>query len=274
MRCIWCHNPETYIKGEQIRFFAAKCIGCGYCYAACPTGALTLENGVRLYDEEKCIKCFKCVRECFPGALKISGEDISVGEALKSVMQDKPYYDNSGGGVTITGGEPFMQKEFLNDLVDALKDNDIHVGIETNMSYPWEIMRPVLEKVDLVMLDIKLMDNEKHIKYTGVANTSVLANIAKLDKLGIPFIVRTPLIHGINSSKDNIAATARFLLAFGNLAYYELLPYNPLAEAKFEQLGKRYELPDVKRMSKKELSDIKASVTNSVGDIDLIVREG
>jgi pyruvate formate lyase activating enzyme len=189
-------------------------------------------------------------------------------------MQDKPYYDNSGGGVTITGGEPFMQKEFLNDLVDALKDSDIHVGIETNMSYPWELMRPVLEKIDLVMLDIKLMDNKKHIEYTGVANTNVLANITKLDELGIPFIVRTPLIPGINSSKENIAATARFLSTFDNLAYYELLPYNPLAAAKFEQLGKRYELPGVKRMSSKELSDLKAAVTDAVGNVHLIVREG
>ena len=274
MRCIWCHNPETFVSDEQIRFIETKCINCGHCYKVCPTGALKYEDGIRTYDESICIKCYACIDACYPGALVISGKDMSVRDVIAQVMQDKPYYDNSGGGITITGGEPFMQRDFLMELVDACKANDLHVGIETNMSYEWAVMEPILKKIDLVMLDIKHMDDTIHKKYTGVTNRNVLENIRKLDKLGKPFIVRTPLIPNINDSKENLIAIAEFLSGFDNLQYYELLNYNPLAQSKFEQLSKPYLLSNAKHMPKKELSILKQNIEDAVPSIDLRVQEG
>lgn len=274
MRCIWCHNPETFLLDEQLRFIMAKCIGCGECYKACSTGALLLIDGKRVYDAQKCIKCYRCVEVCYPGAIVITGKDMSIDGVVEQVMQDKPYYDNSDGGVTISGGEPFMQIDFLTELVDELKVNDLHVGIETNLSYEWNVIEPILKKVDLVMADIKHMDDEMHIKYTGASNRIALDNISNLDRLGKPFIIRTPLIPSINCSHDNIIETAKFLSRFKNLQLYELLNYNPLAKVKFEQLEKEYSLSDAKPLPTKELSMLKQAVKDAAPSINLHVQEG
>lgn len=274
MLCIWCHNPETYTQNTQLRFIATKCIGCNECYKACKIKALTLTNGNRNYNETLCTHCGACVEACYPEAWITVGKQMSTQEILDEVLQDILYYNNSNGGVTISGGEPFSQPEFLAELVNDLKAKDIHVGIETNLSYPWHILEPVLNLVDLVMLDIKTMDDEAHKSLTGISNKQVLSNLKKLDSMGKPYIVRTPLVPDANYSKQAIIAIAEFLNSMSNIMYYELLNYNPLAQVKFNEIGKTYELSGIKPLNKSEMQDLENTILTRVPELQIRCQIG
>jgi glycyl-radical enzyme activating protein len=260
MRCIWCHNPETFTKKVQLRFIAAKCIGCNECYKACKTGALTSIDGNRKYNESDCTHCGDCEDACYPEAWISVGKEMSVQEVLDEVLQDVPYYNNSNGGVTISGGEPFSQPEFLIELVKALKAKGVHVGIETNLSYPWSTIEPIFNLVDLVMLDIKTLNDDSHKSLTGISNKQVLDNLRKLDATRKPYIVRTPLIPGANYSPQDIFDIAELLSSMSNMMYYELLNYNPLAQAKFTEMGKKYELSSAKPLTISEMKNLESTI--------------
>ena len=202
LRCAWCHNPETIFPGEEILFSPDKCIGCGQC-----------EKG------------------CFSGAKVRSGKTISVDEAFSIILEDRPYYGPEGG-VTISGGEPAMQPDFVCELLTICRQNGIGTAVETNLSFPTDTVRRICSLCDLVMCDLKAMDSGLHRRYTGAGNEQILKNLKEIGDMGVPMLVRTPVIHDVNDMESEIDAIASFLSGIPSLQCYELLTYHPLGLSK------------------------------------------
>lgn len=255
--CKWCHNPETINGRNQLMFYKNQCIGCGRCFSVCPQSVHRVEEGKHIIDFKKCVACGKCVESCYAEALRFPSREVTVEEVEKEVVQDMVYYDLSGGGVTLSGGEVFCQIGFAEAIVDLCKKNGIAVAVETNLHHNFAVIEPVLKKLDLVMCDLKIWDNEKHKTYTGVSSQLIKENIEKLDKLGIPMIVRTPLIPGATDDDENLISIAEFVKGLKNVQYYELLNFNPLGGSKYEALHFDYEYADVKPFSQERLDEIK-----------------
>ena len=239
LHCAWCHNPETIRKKNELMVYPANCIGCGHCVPVCPSGARSIAAGVLQFDRTRCTACGACAAVCFPGALKMAGRSVSVAEVMGEILQDRAYYADSGGGVTLSGGELFCQAEFADALIDACREEKIPVAVETNLNWQFESVRPILEKLDLIMFDVKIFDSVEHKRWTGVENAELLDNARRLDTLDRPLIARTPLIPGATDSAENIRAIAGFLRNFRNLRCYELLNFNPLGESKYRALEEK-----------------------------------
>ena len=192
-----------------------------------------------MYRPERCVRCGMCAEICFAGAMVTSGQLMSVDEVMAEILQDKAYYCSSGGGVTLSGGEVCCQAAFAEELTDACHEERIPVGIETNLSLPWEKIKNLIGKVDLVMCDLKIADSDEHKKWTGAGCELIKHNLLRLGSLGKPYIVRTPMIPGATDSEENVAAIAAFLRTAdqkGNMMHYELLNFNPLGETKYRSL--------------------------------------
>ena len=240
--CTWCHNPETIRHHRELAFYPASCIGCKSCYEVCKEKALILKNGKRIYDADKCIHCGACAESCPTGALTMIGTAMTAQECFKKLEADTPYYQNSShGGITVSGGEPLMQPAFVKELLQLCKQAGFDTAIESNLSVPFEIIESLLPFLDRIYCDLKILDNEAHKAATGHSNHQVLENIAKLAQYDIPVVVRTPLIPGTTDSPDNIRAIAKWLKENANIHYYELLNYNPLAEAKHAYISRDYQ---------------------------------
>lgn len=260
MNCAWCHNPETISCKPQLMYYREKCMHCASCVGMCPTGALSIEEGQISIDRKKCTNCGKCTEVCYGGALVMSGRKMTAEAVVDEVMQDEIYYRNSGGGVTISGGEVFMQYPFAYEILKQCKEKNVSAAIETNLNFEWKVIQELLPVVDLVMCDLKLMDAGKHGIWTGTGNEKILNNLKELGKTGKPVIVRTPVIPGVNDNSEEIQRIAAYIKDMGaNLLYYELLNFNPLGNAKYVGLNKEYSfdrsmpLPEQKM---KELAEV------------------
>ena len=260
MRCSWCHNPETISHNKDIMFYNNKCIGCGACFNACAYGVHSVVDGEHIIDRNKCVLCGKCVSGCYAEALVFSAKELTSDEIMREILQDKVYYDESNGGVTLSGGEVTCQKELALEIIEKCKENGIKTAIETNLLLPFEQIKELLSAVDLVMLDVKIFDGDEHQKHTGVNNKQILENLKKLDELGTSFIVRTPLIPEITDRQENLEAIADFLSGLKNILYYELLNFNPLGASKYKSLSSENAFEDAKPMSKEKLNNIAQSL--------------
>lgn len=239
MRCVWCHNPETLRPSLDIQVQPMKCIRCGACVGECTHGARKIDprSGEIAYLRDNCVSCGVCAESCYSGAIVRVGRNVSVSEVILEVLQDSAVYERSGGGVTISGGEPTCQLEFTDSLLGACHDHGLHAAVETNLYAPWERTERVLRRADLVMFDIKMMSEQRHRDATGVSNRRILHNATRLSQVGIPLIVRTPVVPGYNDSTHEIGKIARYISRFPSLLYFELLPYHPLGTTKYESLG-------------------------------------
>lgn len=270
MRCEWCHNPETISHKKEIMFYGSKCIGCGRCFEVCPEGIHTVIDGAHIINRQKCVLCGKCVENCYAEALVFSAKELTADEVMREILQDKVYYDESNGGVTLSGGEVSCQKEFALEIIKKCKENGIKTAIETNLLLPFEQLRELLAAVDLIMFDIKIFDGEAHKIHTGVDNAQILENARNLDELGIPFIVRTPLIPNVTDGAENLSAIAEFISPLKNLLYYELLNFNPLGASKYQSLDSENKFEDARPFEKSRLEKLSAEL----GKFNIKVKVG
>ena len=245
LRCFWCHNPEDINREPEIQFFPERCIYCGACAECCVHQAHIMYNGGHVFRRELCTGCGECVDTCYAKGLVLVGATKSVEQVMEEILQDRAFYASSGGGVTLSGGEPLLQIDFSCAVLARCEEEGIHTAIETAAPLPWSRIQSILPHVDLVMMDIKHMDSQAHRHSTGVPNRRILDNAARLGRQPQPLIVRTPVIPGINDSEADIAAIAAFVATLPNLLYYELLPYHPMAESKYRSLGQLYHAVDL-----------------------------
>ena len=253
LRCRWCSNPESWLPQIQLGVYKTKCIGknkCGMCLDACPVpDTLQFYRGKLVgIDRDKCTNCMACYDECPSDAIKQWGKAMSVEECMKEIMRDVGYYERSGGGVTVSGGDPLVQADFVAELFKACKEQGIQTCLESTFHCPWSEAEKVLPYTDIVISDIKHMDSALHKQYTGVGNERVLENLKKLAEENRELILRIPVIPGANDDMENIAATADFILneLNGRVRTLQLLSFMRLGEEKYTSLGMPYEMKDVK----------------------------
>lgn len=259
LRCFWCHNPEAIRPQPEIQFFPERCIGCQVCVETCTREGHSFDDaGLHHYARDRCIGCGGCADICYAQALVLVGKQVSVEEVMTEVQADAAFYASSGGGVTVSGGEPLLQVEFTHDLLAACQAAGIHTAIETAANVAWERIAGLLPVVDLVMMDIKHMDADAHRDATGVPNTRILANARRLGAQPQPLIVRTPIVPGVNDTPADIAAIAQFVAELPNLLYYELLPYHPMAKSKYRSLELDYRADDLPSPSATQMAQLVA----------------
>jgi pyruvate formate lyase activating enzyme len=256
MQCTWCHNPETLSSNREIHYYENNCIRCYKCVGVCPSKAHKRIGGEHRYFPKLCITCGKCADICYAGAMAMSGTLMDATGIMREILQDKPYYAGSGGGVTLSGGEVFCQLPLVLDLTESCRAEGIPVAVETNLAFPFDYMQPLFRKLQLVMCDLKLMDNSLHKEYTGAENVLILENIRKLNAVGVPFIVRTPLIPGVTDTDKNIADIAEFLRDQPGMQYYEILNFNPLGAPKYKSLGRKNFFPNARPLSAKRIREL------------------
>lgn len=236
MRCPWCHNPETYRRQPEIQVYPQRCIGCKACAEACPQGAHAFTEAGHVYQRERCVACGACVDTCYAKSLVLVGEMRTAEEVVAEVLADRPFYEPAGG-VTISGGEPLVQAEFTRAILELCRQEGIHTAVETNLAWPWDVVAPLVPRVDLFLVDIKMMDDVEHRAWIGMSNAQTLENLRRLDALGKTLVIRTPVIGGVNDGPEQIDAIADFLATLDHVQQHDLLPYHPLGLGKYDALG-------------------------------------
>lgn len=254
LRCFWCHNPETRRQKPELQLFLDRCIGCDKCFEVCTRHAHVVVNGQRTFHRQLCVACGECAETCYARALVLVGRELSTEEVVEAVLMDHVFYQESGGGVTISGGEPLLQRDFTYSILELCKTEGLHTAIETSADWPWHDIAHLLPVTDLVMMDIKVADGDLHRECTGVPNDRILANAQKLSRQVEPLIIRTPVIPGVSDDEEQIAHIADFIAGFPNLLYYELLPFHRLASSKYRALGLEYRASAMKRPGRDRLA--------------------
>jgi pyruvate formate lyase activating enzyme len=250
LRCKWCSNPESQRLEPERAFNPTRCLTasvCGRCVAACPSGAMSVKEGLLLDDRNKCTECFACVEACPSGAQRLYGENQTVDQVLSRVEEDGVFYARSGGGVTLSGGEAMVQPDFVLALLREAKARRINSSMETCGHYGWDNLREACTLLNSLIFDLKHLDTAKHREFTGVGNELILKNFQRVcDQFpALPLTVRTPVIPGFNDSAETIAAIRDFIPKRPNVTY-ELLPYHRMGQPKYGYIGKHYEFEGIK----------------------------
>jgi pyruvate formate lyase activating enzyme len=254
LQCQWCHNPESWRDHVELSFRKSRCVGCGQCADTCLRDAISLVENQPVTDAQKCILCGRCVDICTAGARQIIGQQMSVGEVMAEIEKDVIFYDQSGGGVTFSGGEPLMQPDFLLALLNQCRALNIHTVVDTSCYAEPTITKSVAERADLFLCDIKHMDNEMHERFTGVGNSLILDNIRLISKAGKKIVIRIPIIPGFNDGSVNIEATGNFAASLQGVGRIDLLLFNHGGMEKSTRLtgeidSMRLETPDEEQMN-------------------------
>ena len=243
LHCRWCHNPESISPEIQKLFTAAKCIGCGECCRVCPVQACTMAPEGIVTDASLCTLCGKCAEACPSLATEMSGRSYSVGDLLGVIEKERPFFDQSGGGVTFSGGEPLLYPDFLVEVLEACGNRHVHRAVDTSGFAKTEALLRVAAHTDLFLYDLKMMDADKHKLYTGVDNRLILENLTVLAHSGAAIQIRLPLIGGINDDDDSMGRTAAFVAGLGGeKKLVSLLPFHDVARGKDVKLGQERDL--------------------------------
>jgi pyruvate formate lyase activating enzyme len=246
LRCVWCHNPEAISRKPEVFFHPERCIACLNCVEGCPNGAQQVTPaGQRVYVRELCQISGRCVEDCYSGALELAGRPASVDDVMVQLREDAAFYENSGGGITLSGGEPLLQNEFSTQILRRCKAEGFHTALDTCGQVQWRVFELALPYVDLVLYDLKHISPEQHQRYTGANNRLVVENLRRLSDYGASIEVRMVIIPTINDSREFIEGAARMLASLENITAVRILPYHRLAGSKYTKLGKDNTMPDV-----------------------------
>lgn len=243
LNCRWCHNPESQSFLAQRIVHKEKCKHCGKCIEVCP------------YHQKKCDVCGKCISVCLNDAIEICGKNISTDELLEEIKKDRVFFDNSDGGVTFSGGECMLQIDALFEILKKCRENGISTAVDTAGNVPWHCFEKVIPYTDIFLYDIKSMDNNVHIEYTGADNSLILDNLSRLLKTGKRIWVRIPVIPGVNDTKEEMTKVKTFFNQNGFPEKTELLPYHKMGEHKYELIGRtafKFEIPEREKINKLE----------------------
>ena len=245
LSCIWCHNPESKKTSPEIFYNPSKCVGCGKCTAVCEKNGHKIANGTHEYTRVVCDGCGRCAEACVTGALELCGKKMSADEVIAEVMKDEIFYETSGGGLTVSGGEPMAQFDFTYELLTLAKEKGLHVCMETCGFAPSEKYKKIAPLVDIFLFDYKETDAALHKSFTGVSNELILENLTMLDSIGVKTILRCPIIPTCNDRDDHFEGIARVASSLNNIIEINVEPYHPLGKGKSELLDRRYVLDDV-----------------------------
>ena len=244
LNCAWCHNPEGIRRSPELVYFESKCVHCAACIDACPNGARQMIAGELVYQRDRCTQCGQCMEACYANALFLYGRTVSVGEVMAELRQDEDFYRASGGGITLSGGEPMLQAAFSTAVLRQCKLEGFHTALDTCGNIPWVVLESALPYTDLVLYDLKHLDPAQHRRYTGASNTLLLDNLRRLDQQHVPLEIRIPLVPTINDG-ENLNAVGAFLQSFDQQVCVRLLPYHRLAGSKYQRLGRENHMPVV-----------------------------
>jgi pyruvate formate lyase activating enzyme len=272
LHCQWCHNPEGIDAGLELMVRSGRCARCYSCISICPTSVISkgLNGGPVVVDRAKCDLCGKCVDVCMYEALEMAGRKVSAADVVAEVERDRIFFDQSDGGATLSGGEPLAQPEFSREILAGLKKRNIRTTLDTSGLGRWSDLERLAAFADLILYDLKLMDDAKHKKYTGVSNAIILENLRKLNRTGKTIRVRVPLENGVNDDLNNIRRTIEFLKPLKSVRRVDLLRYHKGGLEKSKNLGKAgafkiYEPPSEKRMEEIKLAFERAGFVVTIG---------
>jgi pyruvate formate lyase activating enzyme len=262
LSCWWCHNPESQRLGPELIVRESRCIRCGACVAACERGGATLGESSPMTDRARCAGCasYACAAVCFAEAREVAGRVMSVEQVLEVAARDEPFYRESGGGATLSGGEPLLQADFTAALLEALHDRGISTALDTCGHVPWEVLDRVRRHVDLFLYDVKLMDEERHRRFTGVSNRHILENLRALSERAHQIVLRLPVIPGVNDDEANVHAVATLAAGLPHLAGVDLLPYHRIGVDKYARLDRKYRLLQTNAPSRARMEGIAAAL--------------
>lgn len=257
LRCQWCQNPETWSLTPQVVWYKDRCIGAQHCITTCPQNALTLtQEGLRI-NRKRCDSCGECAPVCPSKAIELLGTERSVDDVVNEVLRDRPFYEESGGGVTLSGGDPLFQHQFASALLQRFNNEGLHTVLDTAGFSRREDFEKLVQQTDLVLFDLKLMDPNQHQEYTGVMLEPILENAKWLGGQDQPVWIRTPIIPGFTNQPQNIAAIAAFIrLYMPNVERWDLLGFNKLCKAKWERLDKLFPCAETALVSEKQMTQL------------------
>ena len=261
LRCRWCHNPESWEPDPEIAVIESRCMHCGACLDVCPRKEFREETS---FWEVRCLRCGVCVESCPTGARQIAGRRMTSAEVVREVAKDRIFFDDSGGGITISGGEPLFQSEFLQSLLIGLREQGFHTAVDTSGFCPPEHLDTIVPLTDLFLFDIKLMDNTKHIQYTGVSSQLIHENLKRLGRNHSRIWIRIPVIPGINDDEKNLLASARFAASIPGVEQIHLLPYHHTGVAKFHRFHRPVFSPEPRHVDETRMSRL-AELVSSAG---------
>lgn len=268
LNCLWCHNPESVDPGPELMHWPARCKRCHACIKACPTGALTADDeGAILIDRAKCDLCGRCAEACLYDAMQIVGREVTVDEVVAEVERDRVFFEQSGGGVTLSGGDPLVQPAFAEALLEACRSRGIPTALDTAGMAANGALERLARHADLVLFDLKHMDPDKHKALTGVPNAAILENLKSLVAAGREVWVRIPLVPGVNDDDDNIRRTIALLRSLGGIRRVGLLPYHAGGLDKARRIGKESRFRKFESPSDERLAAIEAAFREAGFDV-------
>jgi pyruvate formate lyase activating enzyme len=263
LNCAWCHNPESQSPKQDILYRPGLCLMCGKCISACPRSALSRTTSAIERDSAACDLCGACAAICPSDALSRVGYSVESAELMEEIERDISFFDESSGGVTFSGGEPLAQPAFLAEMLDLCSRRRIHTAVDTSGHALPGVMADIAGRTDLVLFDIKLLDSQLHMKYTGVVNSNILDNLRHVSSRGIPMEIRTPIIPGITDTPENLDAIAAFIMSLPVPPPLRLLPHHRAAMSKYGRFGIPNRLPDIEDPTPDRIASIAAELRKS-----------